>query len=141
MVKISKLLIICSLLTTLTGCQKTEQPKPAFNITGLKTSIAKIQISPIAFDGAQVVVLGFVKEIRNLKNEQKTLVLSDEYGNSIKVEFTTDPSELNKNDTIIVGGKYRKNTNVIESEKVIKVTVTKDGIKPSGDFDKAVNKR
>ncbi len=138
--KISKLLIICISLIVLAGCQKKEQPKPVFNITGIKTSIARIQISPIAFDGAQVVVLGFVEEIKNLENKQGILTLADHYGNNINVELTEIP-EFDKNDTVVVGGRYRKNKNIIISETVIKVTVTKDGIKPSSSFDKTVNKR
>jgi len=92
------------------------------------------------FDGADVVVLGFVEGIKNLENKQEVLVLADKYGNSMNVEFTDMP-ELDKHDTVIVGGKYRKNKNIIISEKIIKVTVTRDGVKPSDSFDKTVNKR
>lgn len=140
MFKILKLLIICSSLIVFAGCQKKEQSKPVFNIKGIKTSITRIQISPLAFDGANVVVLGFVEGIKNLEDKQEVLVLTDKYGNSINVEFTEMP-ELDKHDTVIVGGKYRKNKNIIISEKIIEVTVNRDGIKPSNSFDKTVNKR
>ena len=136
MINVTKFLILCSILAVI-GCQKKEPPAPAFNIQGIKTSIARIQISPLAFDGAQVVILGFVKEIKNSdsENEQNLLILTDEYGNSISVEFS-GTLEFEKNDTVVVGGKYRKNKNLIISEEIVKVIVDKDGITPSNDLQK-----
>jgi len=131
---VTKLLIISSTIAIF-SCQKKEPPAPVFNIQGIKTSIAKIQISPLAFDGAQVVVLGFVNEINNSdsENEQNLLVLMDQYGNSINVE-SEEILDFQKNDTVLVGGKYRRNSNVIISEKIIEVIIDKDGIRPLNDL-------
>ena len=133
---VTKLLIICSIFAFI-GCQKKEPPTPAFNIKGIKTSISKIQISPLAFDGAQVVVLGFVNEVTNTESEHEKnlLVLIDQYGNSINVE-SMEILEFEQNDTVVVGGKYRRKSNLIVSEEIIKVIVDKDGIRPSNDLQK-----
>ena len=130
MINVTKLLIICSVLAII-GCQKKEPPTPTFNIQGIKTSIAKIQISPLAFDGAQVVILGFVNEINNSdsEHEKNLLVLIDQYGNSINVE-SMDFLEFEQNDTVLVGGKYRRNSNIIISDEIIKVIIDKDGLRP-----------
>lgn len=114
---------------------KKEQLEPVFNIKGIKTSIVKIQLSPLAFDRAQVVVLGFVKEIKSFEDDRRILLITDEYGNSINVEFL-GVLEFKENDTVVVGGKYSKNRNVIISEEVVKVILDKDGIKPAGDLRK-----
>lgn len=136
MINVTKLLIFCSIFAII-GCQKKEPPAPVFNIQGIKTSISKIQISPLAFDGAQVVVLGFVNEIKNSEseNEQNLLVLIDQYGNSINVE-SEEMLVFEENDTVLVGGKYRRNKNLIISEEIIKVIVDKDGIRPYNDLQK-----
>ena len=136
MINVTNLLIICSALAII-GCRTKEPPAPVFNIQGIKTSIAKIQISPLAFDGAQVVILGFVNEINNSdsEHEKNILVLIDQYGNSINVE-SMKILEFEQNDTVLVGGKYRRNSNLIVSDKIIKVIVDKDGIRPSNDLQK-----
>ncbi|MGI9534051.1 MAG: hypothetical protein ACR2NW_03800 [Thermodesulfobacteriota bacterium] len=136
MINVTKLLIICSLLAII-GCQKKEPPSPAFNIRGIKTSIAKIQISPLAFDGAQVVVLGFVKEIKNSESqhEKNLLILTDDYGNSINVE-SEEVLDFEENDILVVGGKYRKNSNLIISDEIVNVIIDKEGIRPSNDLEK-----
>ena len=135
MINVTKILLICSAIAII-GCRKEEPPSPAFNIRGIKTSIAKIQISPLAFDGAQVVVLGFVNEINNAEseNEQNLLVLIDHYGNSINVR-SNETLYFEKNDTVIVGGKYRRNSNLIISDEIIEVIIDKDGIKPLNDLE------
>ena len=136
MINVPKLLIICSLLV-LIGCQKKEPPVPAFNIRGIKTSIAKIQISPLAFDGAQVVVLGFVDEVNNSESEHEknVLILVDNLGNSINVE-SEELLEFEQNDVVVVGGKYRRNSNLIISNEIVEVVVDKDGIRPLNDLEK-----
>ncbi len=134
MFNVTKLLIFSSVLI-IVGCSKKEQLEPVFNIKGIKTSIVKIQLSPLAFDRAQVVVLGFVKEIKSFEDDRRILLITDEYGNSINVEFL-GVLEFKENDTVVVGGKYSKNRNVIISEEVVKVILDKDGIKPAGDLRK-----
>ena len=136
MSNLTKILILCSTIAIF-GCKKDEPPAPVFNIQGIKTSIAKIQISPLAFDGAKVVVLGFVNETINAdsENEKNMLVLIDQYGNSINVE-TEQILDFNRNDTVLVGGKYRKNSNLIISEEIVEVIIDKDGIRPLNDLEK-----
>ena len=131
------LFTVSLLLTGLFSCNKKTPPSPTFNVRGIKTSIAKIQVSPLAFDGAQVVLMGFVEEINNsdTENEKNILVLSDNYGNTINVEFD-EQLFFEQNDIVLVGGKYRKNENLIISEEIIEVTVDKDGIKPLNDLEK-----
>ena len=128
---------ITLLFTGLYACNKKSPPSPTFNVRGIKTSIAKIQVSPLAFDGAQVVLMGFVAEVNNAEtqDDKNVLVLSDNYGNTINVE-SEEQLFFEQNDMVLVGGKYRKNENLIISEEIIEVTVDKDGIKPLNDLEK-----
>ncbi|MGH7886056.1 MAG: hypothetical protein ACRENO_10220 [Thermodesulfobacteriota bacterium] len=122
--------IIAIILLITASCSKKEVI-PEFNIPGIKTSISRIQISPLAHDGARVVVLGFIKNIKSQINinEPSTLTLSDIKDNSIEVEFNSDfKGEIDEQ--VIVGGLYRKDINRIVDGEVYKFIIEDDIIKP-----------
>ena len=56
-------LLFFSTIILLAGCPKKQPKQPAFNVAGMKTTIKRVQVSPIAFAGAKIVVLGFITEI------------------------------------------------------------------------------
>ena len=130
-------LLFFSTIILLSACPKRQPPAPAFNLPGQKTTIAKVQISPTAFAGARIVVLGFVSDVVKAENEDEDniLIISDSYGNTMNVSFE-DIDPLYRNDTVLVNGKYRNSENLIVSENIIKVIVDKDGIRPYNDLQK-----
>ena len=80
-----------------------------------------------------------IAELFPLINEHRfgfiSVLLADDFGNSINVE-SEKILEFEENDIVVVGGKYRKNSNLIISDDIIKVIVDKDGIRPSNDLEK-----
>ena len=148
-------LLFFSTIILLAGCPKKQPQQPAFNVAGMKTTIKRVQVSPIAFAGAKIVVLGFITEInyadevdtdvQSDKNdeeiteeteiqEENILVLSDSQGNTINVQFE-ETDEFAINDTVVVSGKYNNGTNTIVSDEIIKVVIDKDGIRPYNDLE------
>ena len=148
-------LLFFSTIILLAGCPKKQPQQPAFNVAGMKTTIKRVQVSPIAFAGAKIVVLGFITEINyadevdtdvqsDENNEEITeeteiqeeniLVLSDSQGNTINVQFE-ETDEFAINDTVVVSGKYNNGTNTIVSDEIIKVVIDKDGIRPYNDLE------
>jgi len=110
-------------------------------------------VSPIAFAGAKIVVLGYITDITyadeiiddpeavetdepNEKDEEiqeeNIMVLSDSQGNTINVQFE-ELDEMGLNDTVVVSGKYNNGKNMIVSDEIIKVVIDKKGIRPYKD--------
>jgi len=151
-------LLFFSTIILLVSCPKKEPQEPAFNVQGMKTTIKRVQVSPIAFAGANIVVLGYVtdisfadevveetdpadpemepiedKEIEDKEiQENNILILSDSGGNTINVEFE-EIEGIAVGDTVIVRGTYNNGENMIVSDELIKVIVDKDGIRPYKD--------
>lgn len=91
------------------------------NISGIRTTISRILISPLAFDGAVVAVEGLATDVRKEPGGTKTTFkLSDLRGNYINVS-TSGALEILENDLLVVGGIYRRTENEIEAEEVEKV--------------------
>ena len=148
-------LLFFSTIILLAGCPKKQPQQPAFNVAGMKTTIKRVQVSPIAFAGAKIVVLGFITEINYADEvdtdvqsdendeeiteeteiqEENILVLSDSQGNTINVQFE-ETDEFAINDTVVVSGKYNNGTNTIVLDEIIKVVIDKDGIRPYNDLE------
>ena len=121
-----KYLFITFLLVFL-GCNQTKnEPKP-FNVPGIKTTITDIQISPLAYDGAIVAVIGNVIKILDNK-----FIIADAKGNTIWV-LSKDNSNIDVKEHLLVNGIYRKQDNIIETDQIIKIIVDDDGIRPLND--------
>lgn len=143
-------LLFFSTIIFLAGCPKKQPSTPAFNVQGMKTTIKRVQVSPIAFAGAKIVVLGYITDIsyaeetaENTDTEEKEeqevqenniLILSDSSGNTINVQFE-ELENMAINDTVVVSGNYNKGDNTIVSDEIIKVVVDKDGIRPYNDLE------
>ncbi len=146
-------LLFFSTIILLAGCPKKQPKEPAFNVQGMKTTIKRVQVSPIAFAGAKIVVLGYVTDItyadeieeetdpagpdaepiedREIQ-EDNILILSDSYGNTINVQFE-ELEKITIGDTAVVSGTYNNGKNMIVSKEIIKVVIDKDGIRPYKD--------
>ena len=112
-------------VTSLLGCgsSKGSGSKYPINVTGIKTSISKIQISPIAYDRAIVAIQGNVVDIieEDYSEENNILfTLSDPEGFKIDVNYTGS-STISKGEIVIISGKYIKNENTIYSDYIYKV--------------------
>ena len=150
-------LLFLSTIILIAGCPKKQPKQPAFNVAGMKTTIKRVQVSPIAFAGAKIVVLGFITDISYADEvdtevseddngnqdeavddveiqEENILILSDSQGNTINVEFE-DTDNFAINDTVVVSGNYNNGTNTIVSDEIIKVVIDKDGIRPYNDLE------
>ena len=144
-------LLFFSTVILLVGCPKKEPQTPAFNVPGMKTTIKRVQVSPIAFAGAKIVVLGFITDISfadeiddemeptetetNTEEdteiqEENILILSDSAGNTINVKFEEIEEGIRVGDTILVRGTYDNGRNMIISDELIKVIIDEDGIRP-----------
>jgi len=147
-------LLFFSTVILLVGCPKEEPQTPAFNVPGMKTTIRRVQVSPIAFAGANIVVLGFISEITFADEideendpdnperdhmedeeiqEENILILSDSGGNTINVQFEEIEEGIIEGDTVLVRGTYNNSKNMIISDELIKVIIDKDGIRPYKD--------
>lgn len=122
--------IIAILLLFTASCAK-EEVTPEFNIFGIKTTIARIQISPLAHDGARVVVAGFIKSFKSYDKEAESqlLILSDIKDNYIEIEYSSDfTGEIGEQ--VVAGGLYRMDINRIVDAEVYRFVVEDDVIKP-----------
>lgn len=116
--------LVPALLIILTGCGSRNEEIPGANIIGIRATITKILISPLAFDGAIVAVEGLARDAKKESSKgQKpvtTFKLSDLQGNFINVS-TPDTLEISENDYLVVGGTYRKEKNEIEAQEIQKI--------------------
>ena len=111
----------------LVGCNKEPEYIPGQGIQGIREPIFRILLSPVAYDGAIVVIEGVVRDYsekkaikENSEDVEATFKLYDTRGNHINI---TMPGswEIADNDYLIVGGIYRQNINLIEAEQFEKV--------------------
>jgi hypothetical protein len=118
-------LLVSAFLIIFVGCGSGKEKEiPGANIAGIRASIRKILISPLAFDGAIVAVEGLVHDV---KKESLTggkvatmFKLSDIQGDFINVS-TTGVQQISENDYLIVGGIYRRAKNEIEAQEIEKI--------------------
>lgn len=122
--------ILILFLFVFSSCADKE-PEPQFNIQGIKTTISRILVSPLAHDGARVVVLGYIKNIESVKtnSESKLITLSDIKDNSIEVEFNSG-LDAKTGEQVLAGGVYRKDLNRITDAEIYKFVVEDNIIKP-----------
>jgi hypothetical protein len=112
------------------GCSSKEKYIPGMNIPGIRASITRILISPLAFDGAIVAVEGIARDVQKetLNEEDKVVTmfkLSDLQGNFINVSIP-GTCDIVENDYLIVGGIYRRTKNEIEAEQIEKIQLEKN---------------
>ncbi|MEM4658743.1 MAG: hypothetical protein QXX77_10035 [Candidatus Methanosuratincola sp.] len=102
----------------LSGCGKKEPPL-GYRVSGIRATVGKILVSPLAFDGAVVAVEGIAKDVRTSTAESPyiTFKLSDLMGNYINVTIKGDHT-LKENDYLVVGGIYRRARNEIEAREI-----------------------
>lgn len=111
---------------TFTACGEKEILAP--HIMGIRTTIQRILISPIAFEGAAVAVEGIAHDISEEKvngDVPKTIFkIYDIAGNFINVSMPTS-WVVTDNDFMVVGGIYRRDKNEIEANQ-LEVIVLED---------------
>jgi len=144
---IRKLIIIMPLLLifVFVGCNKEPEYIPGAGIQGIREPIFRILLSPVAFDGAIVVVEGVVRDYSEQKEAgaesdddvEATFKLFDTKGASINIRMPGQ-WEIVDNDYLIVGGIYRKNPNEIDAQQFEKVDFED---KDEKDIDKEIEKR
>jgi hypothetical protein len=121
--------LVPALLIMFTGCgSRNEEEIPGANIAGIRASITKILISPLAFDGAVVAVEGLARDVKKEnsdgQNAVTTFKLSDLQGNYIRVSIQ-GTLEILGNDYLVVGGIYRREKNEIEAQEIQKILLEK----------------
>ena len=118
-------------ITLLVACGGGKEKEiPGMNIAGIRTTISRILISPLAFDGAIVAVEGSAHDAKKEtvdgeKTEKTFFKLADLRGNFINVSIS-GKWEIFENDDIIVGGIYRRTANEIEAEQLEKIQLEKE---------------
>lgn len=123
--KLFQTALVLALLIILTGCRnRNVEEIPGANIAGIRASITKILISPLAFDGAIVAVEGLAHDVKKERSDRRERVtafkLSDLQGNFINVSASV-ASEVSENDYLVVGGIYRREKNEIEAQEIQKI--------------------
>jgi hypothetical protein len=90
-------------------------------IQGIRTSIQRILINPLAFDSAIVALEGIVKDIEEgaLDDEvpRTKFKLTDLSGNFITVSMPTS-WVVEENDFVVVGGIYRRTQEEVEAQRI-----------------------
>lgn len=111
------------------GCgDKEPEYIPGQGIQGIREPIFRILLSPVAYDGAIVVIEGVVRDYSEQQGTTFTTTdevetkfkLYDTKGNYINIVMPGS-WEVADNDYLIVGGMYRKNPNEIEAKQFEKV--------------------
>lgn len=104
---------------TFSSCGEKEILAP--QIMGIRSTIQRILINPIAFGSAVVAVEGIAHDIREEKAENdvpKTFFkIYDIAGNFINVSMPTSWVVMD-NDFMVVGGMYRRIENEIEANQI-----------------------
>ena len=120
------LLIAAILFSTLAACNKKPEYIPGSSVQGYRATISKILFSPVAFDGATVAVEGTVSDVKRNDGGSKDVItnfkLVDLDGNFINIEMPGS-WEIADKDYIVVGGVYRKNSNLIEADAFEKIVL------------------
>ena len=111
------------------GCgDKEPEYIPGQGIQGIREPMFRILLSPVAYDGAIVVIEGVVRDYSEQQGTtftdsdeiETTFKLYDTKGNYINIVMPGS-WELADNDYLIVGGMYRQNINEIEAKQFEKV--------------------
>ncbi len=123
-----RVFLLVTVFFIITGCGG-EKKVLAPQIQGMRTSIKRILISPLAFDGAIVALEGIVRDVEEESvndDEPKTrFKLSDLSGNYIIVSMRTS-WVVQENDFVVVGGVYRRTKDEIEAKQIEVVALEKD---------------
>lgn len=127
------------------GCNKEPEYIPGAGIQGIREPIFRILLSPVAYDGAIVVIEGTVRDFSEQKEPgsastddiEATFKIVDTKGGYINIRMPGQ-WEIVDNDYLIVGGIYRKNPNEIEAQQFEKVDFED---KEEKDIDKEIEKR
>jgi len=144
---IKTLIILTPLLLVfiIAGCNKEPKYMAGAGIQGIREPIFRILLSPVAYDGAIVVIEGVVQDFSEQKETdsanaddfEATFKLFDTKGSYINIRMPGQ-WEIVDNDYIIIGGIYRKNPNEIEAKQFEKVDFED---KDEKDIDKEIEKR
>jgi hypothetical protein len=98
-------------------------------VTGIRTTIERILINPLAFDGAQVAVEGVAHDINEAKTDEGVPIvvfkLTDRAGNFIDVSIPTS-WVVEEDDFMVVGGIYRRSKNEIEAQQLEVIVLEED---------------
>lgn len=111
-------------LTIFLGCGGVREKEiPGANVIGIRTTIERILISSLAFDGAIVAVEGIARDVGEVSEGRAGTAtqfkLYDARENFINVSAPGKRSIL-ENDTLIVGGIFRREKNEIEAKQIEK---------------------
>lgn len=115
---------LITLLLVFGACESKKNSVYQLNVPGIKTTVSRIQISPLAHDGARVAVVGSV-----VKVFEDNFVLTDTKGSTVLVGFSKDLN-FNEGEQVLISGVFRHNKNTIEADQIIKIISDEDGIRP-----------
>ena len=121
-------LLALPLVFLFVGCNKEPEYIPGQGIQGIREPMFRILLSPVAYDGAIVVIEGLVQDYseqeavdsENSEDVETKFKLYDTRGNHINI-MMPGSWEIADNDYLIVGGIYRQNINLIEAQQFEKV--------------------
>ena len=116
------------LIFSITACGG-EKEIPGSQIAGIRTTIERILINPLAFDGAQVAVEGVAHDINEAKTDEGVPIavfkLTDRAGNFIDVSMPTS-WVVEEDDYMVIGGIYRRSKNEIEAQQLEVIVLEED---------------
>jgi hypothetical protein len=125
---LKKILPSLLLIFSITACGG-EKEIPAPQIGGIRTTISRILISPLAFDGAEVALEGIAHDISEAKTGEDVPIiifkLTDLGGNFINVSIPSSWVVM-EDDYMVVGGIYRRAKNEIEAEQLEVIVLEED---------------
>jgi hypothetical protein len=125
---LKKLLPSLLLVFSITACG-VEKEIPGSQIAGIRTTIERILINQLAFDGAQVAVKGVAHDISEAKAGKGVPIvvfkLTDRAGNFIDVSIPTS-WVVEEDDYMVVGGIYRRSKNEIEAQQLEVIVLEED---------------
>jgi hypothetical protein len=125
---LKKLLPSLLLIFSIAACGG-EKEILAPQISGIRTTIERILINQLAFDGAQVVVEGVAHNISEAKTDEGLPIvlfkLTDRAGNFIDVSIPTS-WVVEEDDYAVVGGIYRRPKNEIEAQQLEVIVLDED---------------
>lgn len=127
MFKINIIFAFILIFSALSCNKPSKNQELPLNVSGIKTTITRIQISPLAHDGAKVVIIGVVNKITK-ENNISRLVLSDTKGSIITAESSEDLNFEN-GQQVLLGGIYRRKENTIYADEIHEIAPD-DGIRP-----------
>ncbi len=115
--------LVAALLLVM-GCAgpNTHSPTSYPPMSGIQVSVSKILLSPLAFDGARVAVVGAVHHVTAARDDKTgetvtRFFLTDPMGNHVTVVFPGAVS-VREGETVAVGGIYRRSGNLIEGAEL-----------------------